>query len=322
MLENCIIEIQKVIHTVKIDKVRQIVDVESFGKSADEIDKETVSFGEMQLKQVDRSCVYASIELHLHVIHVVPIANSCDTEKLQIREVLRVANSCDTEKLQIREAVSEVAVYIRGVQNMRDLRLEPGDMAKERIHRVDGGESRNMISRQAGDAMQLNLTLTLSINMKGKQTNEDLSDDYYVESIKFGSMRTQSVIQNFGVSHDSTVRHGLNGGNDDQELQPAREYTATGLALKTKEFHVHAFVAPKIIGGKNAPSPVGELRMVEMPQALELIDVSYEQIGADVLISGYLQPIPDLTPVIPSVDETSAIDPSLSPYDSPTIFFY
>lgn len=41
---------------------------------------------------------------------------------------------------------------------------------------------------------------------------------------------------------------------------------------------VHAFVAPKIIGGKNAPSPVGELGMVEMTQALELIDVQYEQV--------------------------------------------
>ncbi|GJY23362.1 putative ribonuclease H-like domain-containing protein, partial [Tanacetum coccineum] len=67
-----IIEIQKVNHTVKIDKVKQIVDVESSGKSADEIDKETVSFGEMQLKQEDRSCVHASIELYLHVVHVVP----------------------------------------------------------------------------------------------------------------------------------------------------------------------------------------------------------------------------------------------------------
>ncbi|GKA61161.1 hypothetical protein Tco_0760568 [Tanacetum coccineum] len=48
-----IVKIQKVIHTMKIDEVRQIVDVESFGKSADEIDKETVSFGEIQLKQED-----------------------------------------------------------------------------------------------------------------------------------------------------------------------------------------------------------------------------------------------------------------------------
>ena len=42
---------------------------------------------------------------------------------------------------------------------------------------------------------------------------------------------------------------------------------------------VFAFVAPKIIGGKNAPSPVGELGMVEMSQALDLIDVCYEQVG-------------------------------------------
>ncbi|GKB41998.1 hypothetical protein Tco_0886940 [Tanacetum coccineum] len=64
--------IQKMIHTVKIDEVRQIVDVESSGKSADEIDKETVSFGEMQLKQEDRSYIHASIKLHLRVVHVVP----------------------------------------------------------------------------------------------------------------------------------------------------------------------------------------------------------------------------------------------------------
>ncbi|GJW65751.1 reverse transcriptase domain-containing protein [Tanacetum coccineum] len=40
----------RVIHTVKIDMVRQIVDVENSGKSADEIDKETVSFAECDMK--------------------------------------------------------------------------------------------------------------------------------------------------------------------------------------------------------------------------------------------------------------------------------
>ncbi|GKB83877.1 hypothetical protein Tco_0950772 [Tanacetum coccineum] len=48
--ELSIVETDKVIHTVETDKVKQIVDVESSGKSADEIDNETVSFGEMQLK--------------------------------------------------------------------------------------------------------------------------------------------------------------------------------------------------------------------------------------------------------------------------------
>ncbi|GJV01212.1 anticodon-binding aminoacyl-tRNA synthetase, class 1a [Tanacetum coccineum] len=53
--------------------VKQIVDVENSNKSADEIDKETVSFGEMQLKQEDLCYVHASIELHLHVVHVVAV---------------------------------------------------------------------------------------------------------------------------------------------------------------------------------------------------------------------------------------------------------
>ncbi|CAI9090880.1 OLC1v1025756C1 [Oldenlandia corymbosa var. corymbosa] len=85
---------------------------------------------------------------------------------------------------------------------------------------------------------------------------------------------------------------------------------------------VHAFVAPKIIGGIDAPSPVGELGMVEMSQAIELNDVSYEQIGPDMLISGFLQPVPDLAPTIPSFEETYAVDQTVSPYESSIIFFY
>ncbi|KAL2227879.1 UNVERIFIED_CONTAM: Riboflavin biosynthesis protein PYRR, chloroplastic [Sesamum indicum] len=99
--------------------------------------------------------------------------------------------------------------------------------------------------------------------------------------------------------------------------------TLAASAISSGVIHkVHAFVAPKIIGGKNAPSPVGELGMVEMSQALELIDVHYEQVGPDMLVSGFLQPVPDLTPVIPSVDETSAIDPTVSPFEASIIFFY
>ncbi|XP_021734368.1 riboflavin biosynthesis protein PYRR, chloroplastic-like [Chenopodium quinoa] len=85
---------------------------------------------------------------------------------------------------------------------------------------------------------------------------------------------------------------------------------------------VYAFIAPKIIGGKGAPSPVGELGMVEMTQALNLHDVSYEQVGPDMLVSGFLQPIPDLTPIIPSFSELSKIDPSINPYESSIISFY
>nr|XP_034888500.1 riboflavin biosynthesis protein PYRR, chloroplastic isoform X2 [Populus alba] len=99
--------------------------------------------------------------------------------------------------------------------------------------------------------------------------------------------------------------------------------TLAASAISSGVIHkVFAFVAPKIIGGKNAPSPVGELGMVEMSQALDLIDVCFEQVGPDMLISGFLQPVPDLVPVIPSEDETFAIDPSITPYESRIIFFY
>lgn len=99
--------------------------------------------------------------------------------------------------------------------------------------------------------------------------------------------------------------------------------TLAASAISSGIIHkVYAFVAPKIIGGKGAPSPVGELGMVEMTQALNLHDVSYEQIGPDMLVSGFLQPLPDLTPTIPSLSELSKIDPSINPYESSIISFY
>ncbi|GJT31182.1 hypothetical protein Tco_0911457 [Tanacetum coccineum] len=65
---------------VTTDMVKLVVHIESFGKSSDEIDKETVSFNELQLKQANLSCVHALNELHLHEIRVVPSkheANQC-----------------------------------------------------------------------------------------------------------------------------------------------------------------------------------------------------------------------------------------------------
>ena len=51
---------------------------------------------------------------------------------------------------------------------------------------------------------------------------------------------------------------------------------------------VMAFVAPKIIGGARAPTPVGELGFVEMTQALQLQQVEWGQTGQDLMLTGYL----------------------------------
>ncbi|GJZ50332.1 hypothetical protein Tco_0604522 [Tanacetum coccineum] len=73
-----IVETNKVIHIVEIDIVKLVVEIESFGMSADEFDKETGSSDGLQPKQADLSCVHALNELHLHEIHVVPSKHEAD----------------------------------------------------------------------------------------------------------------------------------------------------------------------------------------------------------------------------------------------------
>jgi diaminohydroxyphosphoribosylaminopyrimidine deaminase / 5-amino-6-(5-phosphoribosylamino)uracil reductase len=51
---------------------------------------------------------------------------------------------------------------------------------------------------------------------------------------------------------------------------------------------VLAVIAPKIIGGEGAPSPVGDLGLTQMTDALRLERVAVECVGQDYLISGYL----------------------------------
>ncbi|MEM9449635.1 MAG: bifunctional diaminohydroxyphosphoribosylaminopyrimidine deaminase/5-amino-6-(5-phosphoribosylamino)uracil reductase RibD [Cyanobacteria bacterium P01_E01_bin.6] len=63
----------------------------------------------------------------------------------------------------------------------------------------------------------------------------------------------------------------------------AAQAIAQGMVQK-----IWAFVAPKIIGGKSAPSPVGDLGRSNMTDALALHDLSWRSVGSDVLVTGYL----------------------------------
>ncbi|MGK7933301.1 MAG: bifunctional diaminohydroxyphosphoribosylaminopyrimidine deaminase/5-amino-6-(5-phosphoribosylamino)uracil reductase RibD [Microcystaceae cyanobacterium] len=51
---------------------------------------------------------------------------------------------------------------------------------------------------------------------------------------------------------------------------------------------VMAFIAPKIIGGDNAPSPIGDLNLTEMTDAFTLKQANLQLIDQDWLIEGYL----------------------------------
>ncbi|XP_028107888.1 riboflavin biosynthesis protein PYRR, chloroplastic isoform X2 [Camellia sinensis] len=187
-----------------------------------------------------------------------------------------------------------------------------------------------LTARHGGGHVPMRIVLSQTLNLPEEANLWDTADVPTIVATQRGARKSfQKFLASKGVE---VVEFDILNPKDVMEYLYDRGYlsilwecggTLAASAISSGVIHkVYAFVAPKIIGGKNAPSPVGELGMVEMTQALELIDVCYEQIGPDMLISGFLHPVPDLTPVIPSVEETSAIDPSVTAYESSIIFFY
>ncbi len=63
----------------------------------------------------------------------------------------------------------------------------------------------------------------------------------------------------------------------------AAEAIAQGTVQK-----VWAFIAPKLIGGSGAPSPIGDLGLTKMTDALSLQSASITPVGQDFLLKGYL----------------------------------
>ena len=66
-------------------------------------------------------------------------------------------------------------------------------------------------------------------------------------------------------------------------MPPLRAAQSDGVVHK-----IQAFVAPKLIGGRDAPTPLGELGLLEMTQAVQLCDTTFELVGPDLLVCGYL----------------------------------
>ncbi|ONI05204.1 hypothetical protein PRUPE_6G362000 [Prunus persica] len=187
-----------------------------------------------------------------------------------------------------------------------------------------------LTARHGGGHMPMRIVMSQTLDLPEEANLWDFSDVSTIVVTQRGARkRFQKFLASKGIE---VVEFDILNPREVMEYFHDRGYlsvlwecggTLAAAAISSGVIHkVFAFVAPKIIGGKNAPTPVGELGMVEMSQALDLIDVCYEQVGPDMLISGFLQPIPDATPVIPSVDETYEIDPTVTPYESRIIFFY
>lgn len=61
------------------------------------------------------------------------------------------------------------------------------------------------------------------------------------------------------------------------------EFLQSGLVNK-----VYAYIAPKLVGGEAAKSPVGGMGFAKMADALRLKDIKVEALGEDILITGYM----------------------------------
>lgn len=105
---------------------------------------------------------------------------------------------------------------------------------------------------------------------------EETLQQQQVEVISLPQLTPKAVMQNLYQRGCATVLWECGG-------TLSAEAIAQGCIQK-----VLAFIAPKIIGGQFAPSPIGELGFTQMTEALALERLALEQIGADYLLTGYL----------------------------------
>ncbi|MBE9066606.1 bifunctional diaminohydroxyphosphoribosylaminopyrimidine deaminase/5-amino-6-(5-phosphoribosylamino)uracil reductase RibD [Leptolyngbya cf. ectocarpi LEGE 11479] len=98
----------------------------------------------------------------------------------------------------------------------------------------------------------------------------------HVEVVSLPKLTPQAVLDNLYQRGLSTVLWECGG-------------TLAAAALRQQVIQkIWAFVAPKLVGGSQAPTPIGDMGVTEMSAALALRDTELEKIGPDWLIQGYL----------------------------------
>lgn len=117
------------------------------------------------------------------------------------------------------------------------------------------------------------LVITLpDVNLQLKQKLRDRQ----VEVLELDDISPEFVMQELGKRGCNTVLWECGG-----RLGAA--------AIKAKMVQkVYAFIAPKLIGGFAAPSPIDDLGLTLMTDAMSLSRSRFQQIGTDFLITGYL----------------------------------
>jgi len=119
-------------------------------------------------------------------------------------------------------------------------------------------------------------TLVITLPNVNPQLKQKLRDRQ-VEFLELDDISPEMVMQELGKRGCNTVLWECGG-----RLGAA--------AIKAKMVQkIYAFIAPKLIGGFAAPSPIDDLGLTLMNDAMSLSRSQFQQIGTDFLITGYLQ---------------------------------
>jgi diaminohydroxyphosphoribosylaminopyrimidine deaminase / 5-amino-6-(5-phosphoribosylamino)uracil reductase len=122
---------------------------------------------------------------------------------------------------------------------------------------------------------QVHKTLIFTLPNQNLELQKILRDRS-VEVVESPELSVRSVMLELAQRGCNSVLWECGGGL-------AAEAIAAGAVQK-----VYAFVAPKLIGGAGAPSPIADLGFDQMTQARSLTRTKMEQIGDDWLITGYM----------------------------------
>jgi len=118
-------------------------------------------------------------------------------------------------------------------------------------------------------------TLLITLPNQNPQLQQKLRDRQ-VEILELEDVSPQMIMQELGSRGCNTVLWECGG-----RLGAA--------VIKAKMVQkIYAFIAPKLIGGFTAPSPIDDLGLNLMTDAIDLQRPQFKQIGMDFLITGYI----------------------------------
>lgn len=243
----------------------------------------TLSFSGLSQESIDRlDIIYASNEALLHraalgkPMGIIKYAMTLDGKIAASSGHSAWVSSQDSRSIVFRTRASCDAVIIGGQTVRRD--------NPRLTTRMDGGHQpvRIVMSRRLdlpieADMWDTQVAPTIVATQKGaKKDMQQKLVSKGVEVVEFDFLTPEAV-------SDYCYQRGF--------LSCLWECGGVLAAPAVADNTIHkviAFIAPKIIGGKGAPTPMGELGFVEMTQAIDILHPQWSQVGPDVMISGYL----------------------------------